>query len=814
MGIKQALEKRMLDQFVADNLRDIVLCFNYSAEKKHLTVDEFSNILEVLDYAKLEYFQNKSVNMKKHINGYQETVTRFNTLNEWEQASYKQKILVNEHKHSNILYYFSMVILGRISCDFEILSLYNTNISCLRKNEIALITEILEKSADKDTKLALRAVKNILNCIILYHRRYIWEISELDLLNFFECYNNNKSYLKTTFEILQELNLIDKNLIYRYLIRKDDIEKVKSSLSSLGHEVKQWQRIVTVLNKIVGQTGRYIYDISEDDFYNLVKNSTVKVSYAKTTFYVLKCLGVFENNSKFTNPFKEKFNYSDHVNNNNKEVLDTFHKYVNYTKKTMYKKTSPKHEHEARVFLNWIWDEYGEEINTFNKFTFDLLSDYALWQKCKVNPKTQKVYSVPTVNGKLSRLKHFLFYLLETNKLSNEWIGILHGQDAKFNNLFYADRNKLPEPIPIEDRRKIEEIIYSIDDLRYFREKRMFKLLYLFGMRPSELLALKLNCIVGTRELPQLYIHRAKGFKERYVPLTQEGLAVIKEMQQINNDSPTVYNEYDDQTCQRLFHEKGEVKSQVTLNNIFKMLQVENGLVSLEGEAKYTLYVLRRIRITTWLEAGISEYEVAELVGHDDVDSHNSYIVSKEKRTQNAKKVYDNYYKDFVEEIIETGRYTEQGDKEKENKEYIEKLKDTLMRIDLKTINKMVLEEIYNDFPEYAIPLPCGNCLGKVLYKHDFECEGMSLPCLECEELGVDEKDIQTFDEFVGKVYLNLSKREKAKLEGLVERSNILVERLKKFYIAKFKYNLCEVEEHFNMIKKASIPRKGRKKLV
>jgi integrase len=803
--------EKLSDDLINDNFRDIIIQFNFSDKKEHLKKEEFSAILVALNNAKLSYFHGKSIKFEKHMKGYINTVAAFKEVRVWNEADANEKIIKDKYS-TNIIYYYIMVIIRRLEVRFEDFEACSTLVNCIRKEELAQIDKILNDNFNVSVKAAASEIKPAFNKMILYFGKYLNEISEYEYLQFFNNFKVNDAYAKTEYKLLQHLGLIDKDLIYGYVIKKSDIDHIKRAMKELGYVQENYDKVITVLNKIINKTGKYIYDVNEEDIYDLIRSSTIKIIYAKATFYVLKYLRVLNDNAVYNNPITAKEITPFHIINQSEKVISSYNDYVKYISHTMYKKTAARHEYEARTFLDWLFQEYREEIDTLEKLTFDIITEYALWKKCRVIPKTNNVYSKATINSDLSRLKRFILYLYENKKLSDNWAFYLTGANAKFNNLYYDKTKKIPEPIPIEERRKIEEIIYGIDDNKYYKEKRMLKLLYLYGMRPSEVVILKLNCIVGTFELPQLHIHRAKGFKERYIPLTQEGLAIIKEMQELNNNSPAVYNEFDNETCQRLFHEKGCLTSPIALGRIFGRLLVENELKSPDGEAKHTQYVLRQIRITTWLEAGISEYEVAVLVGHEEVDSHNSYLVGKEKRTQNAKLVYDTYYADLIKEIDETGTYTEKEDMAKENNEYIVRLKDSLVRIESKTINIMVLEEAYKDFPEYAIPLPCGNCLGKVLYTHDFECEGMQLPCLECEELSVDAKHIQIFDEFIGKVYLNLDKREKAMLVGLVERSNNLLQRLKKFYVDKFRFDPCKIDGHFSIIRSISVPKRGRKK--
>lgn len=814
MNSNNILIKHNQNVFLNDNFRDVVLSFGYSRENCHLKIEEFETILESLDELNLAYFNNSSIDRSKHINGYKATISKFPDIKVWEKAPVNEKLLIMGKSYSNLLYYYIVVILGRISCDLSVLNSGYISIDCLNKKDLSLIDSILRNNLCCNQNYGIDSTIRFLNKLIIYNNKYLYELTEKDLYNFLECSGKVIPSSKTAFKVLKHLNIIDKNLIYGYLIKKNDIEIIKKALCDLNYNgTKSWKSLVTVLNKIIIGTGKYIYEFTEHDFYSVLDRSKSSRNYGQAAFNVLKYMGILEQSLIYKYKGENHNRYDITLKSEIYEFVNAYNSYIDYINKTNYQATCKHLELEARELLNWFWKEYGEEIDSFRKLQFDTVADYVLWQKCRICPKTKTIYSKHTINGKISRLRQFLLYLYENQMLDKRWTSILFGVDAKFNNLYYDGLKKLPEPIPIVDRRKIENIINSLDEEKHFKVKRMLRLLYMYGMRPSEMLVLKLDCLVGTKELPRLHIHKAKGFKERYIPLTSEGIKIINEMQKRNKNSIAIFSDFDGETTQRLFHDKGCLITQPGLCRFFKELMIDHGLMTPAGESKYSLYVLRQIRITTWLESGISEHEVAELVGHDNVDSHNSYIISKEKRSQNTKLVYNEFYSGFIDEIVKKGRYTEKkAMSETENFDYIEKLKESLIKIESKTINMMVLDDIYKDFPEYSIPLPCGSCLAKVMYNFDFECSGMALPCLECDKLVVGKEQIQVFDSFVSKVYCNQYIREKAKIEGLVERSNALILRLKEFYKRKFCFDQNKIELHFKEIRESSIPKRGRRR--
>ena len=123
--------------------------------------------------------------------------------------------------------------------------------------------------------------------------------------------------------------------------------------------------------------------------------------------------------------------------------------------------------------------------------------------------------------------------------------------------------------------------------------------MYHLALRPSEGLGLWWDCIRGTKEIPSLYVHRAKNFKERYIPLISETIGIINELKEQSKGTPPIYLSWDGESSKRLFANYGEVINRHTLNENFKQLLIKNNIIDENGDAKYPVYILRKIRITT-----------------------------------------------------------------------------------------------------------------------------------------------------------------------------------------------------------------------
>lgn len=189
------------------------------------------------------------------------------------------------------------------------------------------------------------------------------------------------------------------------------------------------------------------------------------------------------------------------------------------------------------------------------------------------------------------------------------------------------------------------------------------------------------------------------------------------------------------------------------------------------------------------------------MCGHEGLETIKYYLIGKENRMDNARKVYVELYKDFVDEVTTTGTFKRKQAKEEENEAvFIEELKKSLIQIEAKDINTYVIDELLKHNPELLMPVPCGGCIGIALFDEGFDCEKMKLPCFECPELMVTENHIGTFDHFVKRLYKAVALNEKRNLHRLAERNLSLISRIMKFYMGRFGFSPEEVEARFASI--------------
>ena len=596
------------------------------------------------------------------------------------------------------------------------------------------------------------------------------------------------------------------------VLSKRDYNSIVEAMNKLKYSETTQQRVLRIIRRILICKRINFYDLQYKDIeeYSSVVNTNTSRKGLASTVRLLREFNII--NSQDIYYFSKKVKPERVIKLDiNAAIQKVYEDFQNNYMQTCYKKTYVIRERCARKFLLWL-NKYYPNITIVDNIEIVHVREYIDRLKSTTKKNGELRYSDNTINGYLSHLKSGFFqYIKQSKQINKELEAYIFGNYAEYYKMYYTREKRMHDPVSREDRINIENAIYSAYDTDNTIFNKMIILLYQLGLRPFELLTLKLDCIKGTKEMPQIYIHRCKKFKQRYIPLTEECLTIVQELRESNKSSQNIYSEIDGLSCKRLFNFNGAVPSIVTLEDKFSKILVKSGIIKSNGEAKYTLYILRSLRITLWLEHMDVEI-VAKLAGHDEIDSHNSYIVSKEIRIENCKKVFDKYYS----KLLSNDNYELLNDNSIDNNEeknFIEELNNSLLEIENKTINKLAMESIISEFPEYSLPIPCGNCLAK-FFDEKFECAMMDIPCIECENLKISETSLKIFDDFVIRIIKNRNMQKKKNVDGLVEQSNEKIERLKTFYITKLNFSDKEVEEKFNKFEKMYASKRGRKRKV
>ena len=261
-----------------------------------------------------------------------------------------------------------------------------------------------------------------------------------------------------------------------------------------------------------------------------------------------------------------------------------------------------------------------------------------------------KRYSENTIVVYLDAAKSLLVFFNQKalNEITNDDVILYNNEYILKNNLSASYQNQIVSAIKlffttVQDRKiEIESIhrpkrskvlpnVLSKEEVKLILEahgnikhKTMLSLIYSCGLRRGELLSLRPDNIDSKRNI--VIIIRAKGRKDRIVPLSPKILAMLREYYKAYK--PTVW----------LFegHEKGTPYSDRSLQSVLKLALIKTGITK-----PVSLHWLRHSYATHLLESGTDLRYIQELLGHIRSRTTEIYTHVSTKSIQQIKSPFD-----------------------------------------------------------------------------------------------------------------------------------------------------------------------------
>lgn len=169
-----------------------------------------------------------------------------------------------------------------------------------------------------------------------------------------------------------------------------------------------------------------------------------------------------------------------------------------------------------------------------------------------------------------------------------------------------------------------DEVKAILEALPNLKHRTMLCLIYSCGLRRNELLSLKLNDIDSKRNL--VFIHQAKGRKDRIVPLSPKILELLRDY----------YKYYKPKAW--LFEGRipGESYSEKSLQSVLKYAVYKAGITK-----PVSLHWLRHSYATHLLESGTDLRYIQELLGHSRSQTTEIYTHVSTKSLQQIRSPFD-----------------------------------------------------------------------------------------------------------------------------------------------------------------------------
>ena len=259
---------------------------------------------------------------------------------------------------------------------------------------------------------------------------------------------------------------------------------------------------------------------------------------------------------------------NDHSTELTSTTMNKVDAFIRYLKSKRYSENTIKTYTEALLtFLKFHNQKLLNDITSDDIIVFN--NDYIVKKKLSASYQNQIVNAIK-----------LFFAQIENTKID---VDLIH-RPKKYN--------------PLPKVLATEEVAAIINALNNSKHKCMISLIYAAGLRRSELLNLKIVDIDSKRM--QILIKKAKGAKDRIVPLSETGLILLREY--YRNYKPKLY----------LFEGRDENQySERSLSLVLKKACVLAGIKKVVN-----LHMLRHSYATHLLEAGTDLRYIQELLGH------------------------------------------------------------------------------------------------------------------------------------------------------------------------------------------------------
>jgi len=216
-----------------------------------------------------------------------------------------------------------------------------------------------------------------------------------------------------------------------------------------------------------------------------------------------------------------------------------------------------------------------------------------------------------TLTTHLSGIK-FLFEIT----LKREWF--------IFNLVRPPRRKKLPVILSPEETRQLLSLV------RLPKSRMALTVIYACGLRLNEGLHLRVQDIDSSRML--IWIRNGKGGKDRYVPLPQRLLVLLRDYWNIHKPSSYFFFRKD----------KNTAISDTSLQHTFKVALRQSGITKAAS-----IHTLRHSYATHLLEQGVDLRVIQELLGHKSPQTTAIYTHLTDKSLQRLTETLDQLLADF-----------------------------------------------------------------------------------------------------------------------------------------------------------------------
>lgn len=255
-----------------------------------------------------------------------------------------------------------------------------------------------------------------------------------------------------------------------------------------------------------------------------------------------------------------------------------------------------------------FYDKYPDQI------TEQELEDYFL------HKKNEDKWKPATLRICYSGIKFFF-----TNVLKREW------------HLFEYLNAKRGHQLPCILSQ--EEVFQILNRVTTFHNYTFYSAVYACGLRLSEGLSLQISDIDGQRMM--IHVHRGKGAKDRYVPLPDETLKLLRRYWTRHRNPKLIFPALGRSGQQGPTAQTPMNRSSV--QGAFIRARIASGI----KKRRVSIHTLRHCYATHCLERGVSPRVVQRYMGHSSLETTMAYFHLTQKGEEDAYKIIDSTMRGF-----------------------------------------------------------------------------------------------------------------------------------------------------------------------
>lgn len=187
-----------------------------------------------------------------------------------------------------------------------------------------------------------------------------------------------------------------------------------------------------------------------------------------------------------------------------------------------------------------------------------------------------------------------------------------------------------------------QQVFAALDKVRNERYRACMLLMYSCGLRAGE--AVKLKCSDINKQTSLLHVRRGKGDKDRFIPVPERTLQILREMWRNHHHPELLFPAYyvNTRLPQKHYGVKNKPFSAGVIATHFKAALRASGY-----KGKATVHTLRHSYATHMLEAGVPLFTVKSYLGHKCLSSTMVYLHCTEKMRRDSAGAVDGLTQNF-----------------------------------------------------------------------------------------------------------------------------------------------------------------------